>query len=97
MLVDLSDREMTGKALEKLLDRAHITVNKNTVPGEKRSPFITSGIRVGTPAATTRGMREPEMVEIADMIADVIERGEEAVDDVSRRALNLTTKYTLYA
>ena len=63
MLVDLSDREMTGKALEKLLDRAHITVNKNTVPGEKRSPFITSGIRVGTPAATTRGMREPEMIE----------------------------------
>ena len=97
MLVDLSDREMTGKALEKLLDRAHITVNKNTVPGEKRSPFITSGIRVGTPAATTRGMREPEMIEIADMIADVIERGEEVVDDVSRRALNLTTKYTLYA
>ena len=97
MLVDLSDREMTGKALEKLLDRAHITVNKNTVPGEKRSPFITSGIRVGTPAATTRGMREPEMIEIADMIADVIERGEEAVEDVSRRALNLTTKYTLYA
>ena len=97
MLVDLSDREMTGKALEKLLDRAHITVNKNTVPGEKRSPFITSGIRVGTPAATTRGMREPEMIEIADMIADMIERGEEAVDDVSRRALNLTTKYTLYA
>ena len=97
MLIDLSDREMTGKTLEKLLDRAHITVNKNTVPGEKRSPFITSGIRVGTPAATTRGMREPEMVEIADMIADVIERGEEAVDDVSRRALNLTTKYTLYA
>ena len=97
MLVDLSDREMTGKALEKLLDRAHITVNKNTVPGEKRSPFITSGIRVGTPAATTRGMREPEMIEIADMIADVIERGEEAVEDVSRRALKLTTKYTLYA
>ena len=97
MLVDQSDREMTGKALEKLLDRAHITVNKNTVPGEKRSPFITSGIRVGTPAATTRGMREPEMIEIADMIADVIERGEEAVDDVSRRALNLTTRYALYA
>ena len=97
MLVDLSDREMTGKALEKLLDRAHITVNKNTVPGEKRSPFITSGIRVGTPAATTRGMREPEMIEIADMIADVIERGEEAVDDVSRRARNLTTRYALYA
>ena len=97
MLVDLSDREMTGKTLEKLLDRAHITVNKNTVPGEKRSPFITSGIRVGTPAATTRGMREPEMIEIADMIADVIERGEDAIEAVSRRALNLTQKYTLYA
>ncbi len=97
MLVDLSDREMTGKTLEKLLDRAHITVNKNTVPGEKRSPFITSGIRIGTPAATTRGMREPEMIEIADMIADMIEKGEEAVEDVSCRALNLTKKYTLYA
>ena len=97
MLVDLSDREMTGKVLEKLLDRAHITVNKNTVPGEKRSPFITSGIRIGTPAATTRGMRETEMVEIADMIADVIERGEEALEDVSRRALELTRRYELYA
>ncbi len=97
MLVDLSDREMTGKTLEKLLDRAHITVNKNTVPGEKRSPFITSGIRIGTPAATTRGMREPEMIEIADMIADMIEKGEEAVEDVSCRALSLTKKYTLYA
>ncbi len=97
MLIDLSDREMTGKALERLLDRAHITVNKNTVPGEKRSPFITSGIRIGTPAATTRGMREAEMVEIADMIADVIERGEEALSDVSRRALEITARCALYA
>lgn len=96
MLLDLSDRDITGKALEKMLDEAHITVNKNTVPGEKRSPFITSGIRIGTPAATTRGMKEAEMTEIADMIADVIDRGEEALQDVSERALALTAKYPLY-
>ncbi len=96
MLVDLSDLEVTGKALEKMLDRAHITVNKNTVPGEKRSPFIASGIRVGTPAVTTRGMREAEMVQIADMIADVIASGEEALEDVSKRALNLTERFPLY-
>ena len=96
MLLDLSDRDITGKALEKMLDEAHITVNKNTVPGEKRSPFITSGIRIGTPAATTRGMKEAEMTEIADMISDVIDRGEEALQGVSERALALTAKYPLY-
>ena len=96
MLIDLTGREMTGKLLENLLDKAHITANKNTVPGETRSPFITSGLRVGTPAATTRGMREGEMIVIADMISDIIERGEEAVADVSRRALELTDAFPLY-
>ncbi len=96
MLLDLSDRDITGKALEKMLDEAHITVNKNTVPGEKRSPFITSGIRIGTPAVTTRGMKEAEMIEIADMISDIIEKGEAAVEDVSKRALALTTRFPLY-
>jgi len=96
MLLDLSDLDITGKALEKMLDEAHITVNKNTVPGEKRSPFITSGIRIGTPAVTTRGMKEAEMIEIADMISDIIEKGEAAIEDVSKRALNLTARFPLY-
>ena len=96
MLVDLSGSEMTGRELERLLDRAHITVNKNTVPGEKRSPFVTSGIRVGTPAVTTRGMKEAEMVQIADMIADVIESGEAALPGVSARAVRLTSGFPLY-
>ncbi|MBR5379284.1 MAG: serine hydroxymethyltransferase [Clostridia bacterium] len=96
MLIDLRDREMTGKELEKLLDRAHITANKNTVPGETRSPFITSGLRVGTPAVTTRGMGEKEMVLIADMIADTIDKGEEVLEDVSCRATALTSAFPLY-
>ena len=96
MLLDLSGLDLTGKALEKMLDEAHITVNKNTVPGEKRSPFITSGIRVGTAAVTTRGMKEEEMVLIADMISDIIEKGEAALEDVSKRALQLTARFPLY-
>ena len=96
MLLDLSERTVTGKQLEKLLDAAHITVNKNTVPGEKRSPFITSGIRIGTPAATTRGMGTGEMVEIANMISDVIENGEAVLEEVSKRALALTARFPLY-
>ena len=97
MLIDLSDLEVTGKELETLLVQAHITANKNTVPHEKRSPFVTSGLRIGTPAVTTRGMKEPEMVEIADMIADAIEKGEAAVEDVRARALKLCEKFPLYA
>jgi glycine hydroxymethyltransferase len=73
VLVDLSDREITGKDAEIVLDRAGITVNKNTVPNEKRSPFVTSGIRIGTPALTTRGMKEPEMKQIAQWICRVLE------------------------
>ena len=96
MLLDLSDRDVTGKALEKMLDEAHITVNKNTVPGEKRSPFITSGIRIGTPAVTTRGMKEEEMTAIADMISDIVENGESAIKEVSARALALTSRFPLY-
>lgn len=96
MLIDLTGREMSGKKLENLLDACHITANKNTVPGETRSPFITSGLRVGTPAATTRGMKENDMIAVADMIADIIEGGEAAVESVSARALALTSKYPLY-
>ena len=96
MLIDLVDTEMTGKELERLLGEANITANKNTVPRETRSPFVTSGLRVGTPAVTTRGMKEPEMVKIADMIADIIEKGEAAVEDVRARALELCKAFPLY-
>lgn len=96
MLIDLVDTEMTGKELERLLGEANITANKNTVPRETRSPFVTSGVRVGTPAVTTRGMKEPEMVKIADMIADIIEKGEAAVEDVRARALELCKAFPLY-
>jgi glycine hydroxymethyltransferase len=68
MLIDLRGTEITGKVAEEALDRAHITVNKNAVPFDPRPPFVTSGIRIGTPAVTTRGMREPEMEQIADLI-----------------------------
>jgi glycine hydroxymethyltransferase len=69
MLVDLRGTELTGKLAEETLDCAHITVNKNAVPFDPRPPAVTSGIRIGTPAVTTRGMREPEMDAIADLIA----------------------------
>jgi glycine hydroxymethyltransferase len=79
MLIDLSDREISGKEGEHALGRASITVNKNTVPGEKRSPFVTSGIRVGTPAMTTRGMGVAESRQIADHIVDVLENPNDEV------------------
>ena len=97
MLVDLTDRPMSGKKLETLLGQAHITLNKNTVPNEKRKPTITSGVRIGTPAVTSRGMVEEDMAEIANMIADVIENGEAAIEDVKARATALCAKYPLYA
>ena len=77
MLVDLTPKDITGKQAEEALDQAGITVNKNTVPFETRSPFVTSGIRIGTPALTTRGMKEPEMKIIGDMIIGVLERLED--------------------
>jgi len=72
ILVDLSNKETTGKDAEIALDHAGITVNKNTVPNEKRSPFVTSGVRIGTPALTTRGMKDGEMKQIAKWIAEVL-------------------------
>ncbi len=79
ILVDLSDREITGKLAETSLDEAGITVNKNTVPNEKRSPFVTSGVRIGTPALTTRGMGPSEMKQIAKWISAVLSNPEDAV------------------
>ncbi len=96
MLVDLRKENMTGKELEKLLDEAHITANKNTIPFETTSPFITSGIRVGTPAITSRGMKEGEAVEIADLVTEVIRHREEAVPSVSERVAALCAKFPIY-
>ena len=96
MLVDLTPYGLTGKAVEKLLDAAHITANKNTVPGETRSPFVTSGVRLGTPAVTTRGMGPAEMKIIADCIADCIWHYDEKRDDISARVLALTKAFPLY-
>ncbi len=96
MLLNLTDTGVTGKELEGLLVRANITVNKNTIPFETQSPFITSGIRVGTPAVTSRGMKEAEMVVIANLIADVIEKGEEVLPEVQKKVLELCAKFPLY-
>ena len=96
MLVDLSDENCTGKELEHNLDEVHITANKNTVPGEKRSPFVTSGLRLGTPAVTTRGMNEADMDVIAGCIADCIFDFEGKKDDILARVEALAAKYPLY-
>lgn len=96
LLVDLTDEACTGKDLEARLDSVHITANKNTVPGEKRSPFITSGVRLGTPAVTTRGMGTAEMKIIADCIADCIFNYEAKKDEISSRVLALTKQFPLY-
>ena len=94
MLVDLRDREITGKELEKRLDDAHITCNKNTVPNDPRSPFVTSGVRLGTPAVTSRGMVEEDMDQIAKAIAMVAE-SEENIEAAKKIVAELTTKYPL--
>ena len=96
MLIDLREEEVTGKELEARLDSVHITANKNTVPGETRSPFVTSGVRLGTPAATTRGMGVEEMKVIADCIADCIYCYEEKKEEISARVLELTKRFPLY-
>lgn len=96
MLVDLSDLECTGKELEHNLDEVHITANKNSVPGEKRSPFITSGLRVGTPAVTTRGFGVAEMDVIAGCIADCIFDFEGKKADVAARVEELVRRFPLY-
>ena len=96
LLIDLTDEDCTGKELEHNLDEVHITANKNTVPGEKRSPFVTSGVRIGTPAVTTRGMGVEEMKIIADCIADCIWHYDEKRDDISARVLALTKAFPLY-
>ncbi len=97
MLLDLRKENITGKELEKLLDDAHITANKNTVPFETTSPFITSGLRIGTPAITSRGMKEGEAVEIADLVTRVMREREAAILSVSERVSALCENFPLYA
>ena len=96
LLLDFTGTEMTGKMMESLLEDANITVNKNTVPNETRSPFVTSGIRVGTPAATTRGLKEAEMKQVADWITRVLREGEAAVPSVRKEVEALMANYPLY-
>ena len=96
LLIDLTDEDCTGKDLEHNLDEVHITANKNTVPGEKRSPFVTSGVRVGTPAVTTRGMGPAEMKIIADCIADCIFDFEAKKEDIAARVADLSARFPLY-
>ncbi len=96
MLVDLRTEGITGKDLEALLDEAHITVNKNAVPFEKTSPFITSGVRIGTPAITARGMGEEEAVKIADLVTEVIREREDAVPAVAARVAALCERFPIY-
>ena len=96
MLIDLRGLELTGKALEAMLGEANITVNKNTIPFEKRSPFVTSGIRIGTPALTTRGMKEDAMQTVGKLIARVIKEGESCLGEVKEQVIELCNKYELY-
>ena len=95
MLVDLTNYGLTGKAVEKLLDEAHITCNKNTIPNDPQSPFVTSGIRLGTPAVTSRGMNTDDMDKIAEAIALVVKGGEDKIPDARAIVDGLTAKYPL--
>lgn len=96
MLVDLSDEEVSGKDLEILCDKAHITLNKNAIPFDKRSPFIASGVRIGTPSITTRGFKEEDCEKIAELITKIIKEKETAIDYVTAEVKKLTEKYPLY-
>ena len=96
LLLDLSDTDTTGKELERLLGLANITVNKNTVPNEKRSPFVTSGVRVGTPAVTTRGMKEQDMEQIVSWIARILREGESACAPVQQEVCGFMNRFPLY-
>lgn len=98
ILVDLRNKEITGKELEKALGDVNITVNKNAVPDDPRSPFVTSGIRLGTPAVTTRGFKEEEVEKISNWICDVIENHQDIskMDEIKNSVIELTSKYPVY-
>lgn len=96
ILVNLLGTGVSGKELTERLDNVHITVNKNSIPFDPAKPAVTSGIRVGTACLTTRGMKEDEMVEVGNCIADILEKGEAAYDDVNARVRALAEKYPIY-
>ena len=96
MLLDLIGLEVTGKELQNRLDEVYITVNKNTVPGEPRSPFVTSGIRIGTPAVTTRGLKEADMEKLAELIDLAIRDFDNKKDYIRSEVVKLTEKYPIY-
>lgn len=91
MLVDLRNKGLTGKEAEKMLDEIHITTNKNTIPFDPQSPFVTSGLRIGTPAVTTKGMKETEMIELADIMDSALSKNED--ESIKERVLKLTSKF----
>ena len=95
MLLDLTSYDLTGKAVEKMLDEAHITANKNTIPNDPKSPFVTSGVRLGTPAVTSRGMNTEDMDQIAEAIAMIVKGGEEKIPEARAIVQKLTDKYPL--
>ena len=98
MLMDLRDSELTGKLAQETLERAGVTANRNTVPFETRSPFVTSGVRIGTPAVTTRGMKEPEMRLIADLIrrALALVGNDDGLDAIAAEVRALCERFPVY-
>lgn len=96
MLLNLMGTGVNGKQLQNWLDEAHITANKNSIPGDPEKPSLTSGLRIGTPAVTTRGMKEEDMILIADAVVEIIEKGEEAIPAVRERIIALCDKYPIY-
>ena len=96
MLVDLIETGITGKELERRLDEVHITLNKNSIPNDPQSPFVTSGVRIGTPAVTSRGFKEAEMEKIADFIYDVTYNFEEKKEEITKEVIALCKKFPIY-
>ncbi|MCW8845713.1 MAG: serine hydroxymethyltransferase, partial [Gammaproteobacteria bacterium] len=99
LLVSLVDKDITGKDADAALGRAYITVNKNTVPNDPRSPFVTSGLRLGTPAITTRGFGKAEVIELTGWICDILDdlENEAIVDRVRDQVLDLCSRFPVYA
>ena len=97
-LVDLIEKQITGKDADEALGKANITVNKNAVPNDPQSPFITSGLRIGTPACTTRGFKEQEVSQVANMICDVLDNmgSKEVLDRVKTEAKELCSQFPVY-
>lgn len=98
MLVDLRSKNITGKEAETVLHKVGITVNKNSIPNDPQKPFVTSGIRLGSPAMTTRGFKENEAVEVANLIADVLDapKNEQVLANVKERVASLVARFPVY-